>query len=290
MKNTGRKKSRVRNESSWVVALLCLSTAWTPNVFATSIRDQASVWTQKMSSDSGENTLIETWVSKRWLLDDEGSSLLQLGIQARNTNFASFSAGTIDDLWMVVPQANLLKSLNDQYSLIANLRFGAFSDFKQFGREDFRVEGAVILDRVESERFTWGLGVGRVSNFGRVIFVPLLHVLWTINERWLLDAFLPGKLELLYLPSSKLELGFSFNIVGSRYHIRSNTSGVDAVGAGQMNFGPIARVQLAPSLYLSGEAGMAFGRRLSLMDGNKEIVRFEPDSEIYARVGLQYRY
>lgn len=254
------------------------------------IRDRAAISYQGMSSNSGESGIAESWLSERWFLDEEGNSLLQFGLQARRTELAGFGPAIPNDVWLVVPQVNLLHSLNDRYSILANFRLGAFSDFKNFGSDDIRAEGAVVLDRVESDQFTWGLGLGRVSNFGRVIFVPLVHLIWTINEKWLLDAMLPGKLDLLYMPSSKWELGLSFNIIGSRYNIESDQRKIDGLGVGQMNLGPQMRYQLLPSLYLSAETGLGFARRLSLMDENTEITELEPNNEVYLRTGLQYRF
>jgi hypothetical protein len=254
------------------------------------IRDRASVTYQGMSSNSGESGIAESWISERWFLDEEGNSLLQVGLQTRRTELAGFGSALPDDVWMVVPQANYLHSINEKYSILANLRAGAFSDFQRFGSDDLRVEGAIVLDRIQSDQFTWGLGLGRVSNFGRVIFVPLVHIIWTINEKWLFDAMLPGKFDLLYMPSSKWELGLSFNIIGSRYAIESDQRKIDGLGVGQMNLGPQARYQIAPSLYVTAESGLAFARRLSLMDGNTEITEIEPNNEAYLRCGLQYRF
>jgi hypothetical protein len=253
------------------------------------VRDRATVWHQGLSSDSGERNLSEAWVSERWLLDEDGTGLFQFGVQARRTELPQ-SDLLPDDVWMIVPQGNLLYSIDETYSLIANLRVGAFSDLQKMGRDDFRIEGAVVIDRFISDRLTVGGGLGRVSNFGRVIFVPLVHIVWSISERWLLDAMLPGRLDLMYLPTPKLEAGLSFNILGSRYAIESDERKIDSLGVAQMNLGPVVRYQIAPSVYLTAESGVAFARRLSLMDENTEIREFSPNNEIYLRTGLQYRF
>lgn len=252
------------------------------------VRDRAYLWHQPMSSDSGELSIAEGWVSERWFLDEEGSKLLQFGVQTRRTEISE--TGIENDLWIIAPQINYLQTLNERYSLIVNIKAGLFSDLQRVTSEDFRPEGAVILDRYVSEMFTWGLGAGRVSNFGRVIFVPLLHIVWSISPKWMLDAVLPGKLDLLYLPNSKLETGLSFNIIGSRFSIESEVQRVDSIGVAQMNLGPVIRYQVLPSLYLSAEAGLAFARRLSLMDQNTEVATFTPHNEGYLRTGLQYRF
>jgi hypothetical protein len=156
--------------------------------------------------------------------------------------------------------------------------------------QDVRAEGAVVLDVFENESFTWGAGIGRVSNFGRVIYVPLFHIVWSISPKWMMDAMLPGRLDLLYLPSSKLETGLSFNILGSRYNIERKERRVDSIGVAQMNLGPMMRYQISPSLYLAVESGLAFARRVSLMDQNTEVREFNPNNEIFLRSGLQYRF
>lgn len=253
------------------------------------VRDRATIWHQGLSSDSGERNLTEAWVSERWLLDEDGTGLFQFGVQARRTELPQ-SELLPDDVWMIVPQGNLLYAIDEKYSLIANLRVGVFSDMRDVDRDDFRVEGALVLDRYLSDRLTIGGGFGRVSNFGRVVHVPLLHIVWSISEKWLLDAMLPGRLDLMYLPSPKLEAGLSFNILGSRYSIDSDQRKIDSLGVAQMNLGPVVRYQIAPSVYLTGESGLAFARRVSLLDENTEITKFNPNNEVYFRTGLQYRF
>ncbi len=191
---------------------------------------------------------------------------------------------------MLVPQVNLLHSLSDTYSVIFNFRYGAFGDLHTINGRTLRPEGAVIFDKYLNENLTLGLGLARGSNFGKIVNIPLVHVIWMINEKWMLDALLPSRLDLMYLPNSKTELGLGFNIVGSRYTIQSDERKIDSVGVGQMNLGPMYRYQIMPLTYLSLETGVAFGRRLSLMDENTEITEFNPENEMYLKSGIQYRF
>jgi len=254
------------------------------------IRERAAISYQGLSSDSGETGLAEGWLSERWFLDAEGNRLLQAGLQLRRTELPGELRGLPDDVWMIVPQANYLHTIDENYSLIANLRFGVFSDMERIGGRDLRAEGAVVVDRVIRDNLTLGLGVGRVSNFGRLMHIPLVHIIWSINEFWLLDAMLPGKLDLSYLASSTWEFALSFNITGARYSIESEERKIDGLGVGQMNLGPQVRYQVAPQVYVTAESGLAFARRLSLLDENTVIRKLEPNNEVYLRLGLQYRF
>ncbi len=266
-----------------VFITLSLNTAWSQ------IRDRASFNFQQMSSDSGERNLGEAWMSERWILDSEGLTMLQGGLQVRRTELPS---GFIEneELWMVVPQFNLLHSLSDNYSMILNFRYGAFGDLEDINGRTLRAEGAVIIDRYLSDSLTLGLGFARGTNFGKIVNIPVVHILWMISDKWMLDAILPSRLDLIYFPNSKAEVGLAFSIVGSRYTIESDERKIDSIGVGQMDLGPFFRYQILPQTYLSVESGVAFGRRLSLMDVNTEITEFSPENEAYFKTGIQYRF
>lgn len=263
--------------------ILSVKTGWSQ------IRDRASLNFQQMSSRSGEGNFADAWISERWALDSEGLTMLQAGVQARRTELPN---GFIEnqELWMVVPQLNLLHSLSDTYSLIANFRYGAFGDLEDINGRTLRAEGAVIIDKYLSDTLTFGLGIARGTNFGKIVNIPVVHIIWMMSDKWMLDALLPSRLDLVYLPNAKMEVGLAFNIVGSRYTIESEERKIDSLGVGQMNLGPFFRYQILPQTYLGIESGVAFGRRLSLMDENTEITEFNPENEAYLKTGIQYRF
>lgn len=267
----------------FVLLMLSINLAWSQ------IRDRASLSFQQMSSDSGERSLADAWISERWALDPDGLTMLQAGVQTRRTELP-VGLSQNQELWMLVPQFNLLHSLSDSYSMIMNFRYGAFGDFEDINGRTLRAEGALIIDKYLSDTLTVGLGLARGSNFGKIVNIPVVHLIWMINEKWMLDALLPSRLDLMFLPNSKTELGLAFSIVGSRYTIKSEERKIDSIGVGQMNLGPFLRYQIFPQTYLGVESGIAFGRRLSLMDENTEITEFAPENEAYLKTGLQYRF
>ncbi len=176
------------------------------------LRERFYLWGQKNFDQKGVEQQGELWASERILLDQDGANLLQLGVQVRATQIGEnltsggMSHNNLSSLWAVVPQAYWLYSFNDEYSLIANLRVGSFSDQLRFALRDFRVEGAVIVDKVLKNGMTVGLGASRTTNLGRLLYLPLLHILYPINDKWLLDVILPGRGEIAYLPDNKTEI------------------------------------------------------------------------------------
>lgn len=241
----------------------------------------------------------------RTILGEEGETVIYNGFQYRYLlaefeNVALFAPQPVPyrdkEFHFLFYDLLILHSLSDAYTLVATLRPGVFSDFKNITREHFRLEGAFFIDKQMSESFTLGLGVARSSNFGRVLILPILHALYFGGSTWMLDVLLPSRAELWFYPTKSLEAGINLALSGSQYAIGER----DPFSANQFGFanatiGPILRYNLFSKFYFSAEAGYAFVRRVELVNNRlageaRFVQRFNPANVWLLRVGLQATY
>lgn len=238
----------------------------------------------------------------RTILGEEGETVIYNGFQYRYllAQFENVALSASD----LVPYPNkdyhflfydflVLHSLSDAYTLVATLRPGIFSDFKNIGSDHFRIEGAFFIDKQMSESFTMGLGVARSSNFGRVLLLPIVHILYFGGSTFMLDILLPSRAELWFYPTKSLEAGVNLTLSGSQYAIgEPRNLSANQFGFANATISPIVRYNLFSKLYLSTELGYTFVRRAELvnnrLDGDARFVQqFNPANVWFLRVGLQ---
>ena len=248
--------------------------------------------------------------SFRTIIGEEGETIITNGLQYR------FLRATFDEV--VFPQRGLLTvtypyprtheyhflfydflmlhSLSDAYTLVSTLRPGIFSDFKTITRDHFRLEGAVFVDRQMSETFTLGLGIARSSNFGRVLLLPILHILYFGGSTFMLDVLLPSRAELWFYPTKSLEAGVNLSLSGSQYAIgEANPLQANQFGFANATVSPIVRYNLFSKVYLSTELGYTFVRRVELVNNRLEgearfVQQFNPANIWFLRFGAQVMY
>jgi hypothetical protein len=100
------------------------------------------------------------------------------------------------------------------------------------GINDFRLEAAIFGEYRMSSKLRIGPGLSRSSAFGRVLWIPLMRVLYRPAPKVLVDGILPSRLDVWYLPSKKWEFGFGLALSGGQYRF-NDTSGL---GGNQFGF------------------------------------------------------
>jgi hypothetical protein len=197
-----------------------------------------------------------------------------------------------------------LRTLNDRHTLAVAVRPGLFGDLRGGLGDDFRVEGAVFVDRVVTPRTTVGLGMSYTSNFGRVLPVPVLHVVHRRGRRLLVDGLLPSRLDVWYFPRKGLELGVNAQLSGFQYHLETDPQvpvlrplpGGGAEFAFQPNTLQLANAIVGPQVrwnpvgkwYLSLDAGVTVLRRL--IYGRGDAPGVTPRNTGLVRLGVQRMY
>jgi hypothetical protein len=180
-------------------------------------------------------------------------------------------------------------SVSDSHTLVASFRPGIFADLSSFSGGAFRPEGFFLWDYQSTPELTVGLGIARGSNFGRVLIVPVVHLLWT-SESWLLDVFAPAKAEIWYLPNPQWEFGFTAALSGSQYSSVDATRGFDTVRLAGLFLGPAARYRIFDKGFVSLEAGVDTLRRLEFVSNETLVADLAPGTQVFMRAGFQWRY
>ena len=147
--------------------------------------------------------------------------------------------------------------------MIISLRPGFYGSLDGSLGDDFRLEGGVVLTKFVNENLTMGFGVGRGSNFGRDLIVPLFQFVYFVNEKIIARGLLPIRASLWYIPTQNLELGVIYRLQGSLYNIEGQTNITDAqqVGFAAAHVGLGARYKLFGTNFLSIETGVTALRR-----------------------------
>lgn len=202
----------------------------------------------------------------RFLLDEEGSNLLTVGLGLTQTTLEDDRSTGPDryrELRTLVPSFSLMRILNEEYSLVVTLRPGFYGTLNDNLGDDFRLEGGVVVTKFVSENLTMGFGLGRGTNFGRDLIVPLFQFVWFASEKVVVRGLLPIRASAWYIPTQDWELGVIYRLQGSLYNIEGDTNiaGAKQVGFAAAHVGVGARYNLFGTNFLSVETGVTALRR-----------------------------
>ncbi len=90
-------------------------------------------------------------------------------------------------------------------------------------KESIQLGGAIVHSIKKTEKLKFKFGVYYNSEFFGPFVLPLAGIDWNINERLNLFGLLPGSMNLEYLLSKKVHLGFAFRSITNSYRQASNT-------------------------------------------------------------------
>jgi hypothetical protein len=233
---------------------------------------------------------LSVTAAKRVLLQD-GNLMLLLGAQYRgmavdlpsNTESSTGLHVLAADLWM-------LRTLNDAHSLVVVLRPGVYGDLRDIGSQ-VRLEGAAFVDRVFSPRTTVGLGLSYASSFGEVLPIPVLHVLARPARQVLVDALLPARADVWWLPRKGLDVGLNVSLNGAQYGLSDAarpTADVDALQLSNATLGPQVRWTPARGKWqLTADGGVTVLRRLRYAAEGQVQADLSPGNVPFVRLGVQ---
>ena len=227
-----------------------------------------------------------------------GNTMLLLGAQYRGVRAtlptpAGSAAGATTDLHVAAADLWLLRTLDDRHTLVTVLRPGLYGDLGDVGAQ-WRTEGALFVDRILSPRTTVGVGLSYGSNFGRVLPIPVVHVVARPRRRLLLDALLPARADLWWMPRKGLDLGVGAGLVGAQYAVAGANrllAGADALGLANATIGP--QLRWAPQggkLQLTADGGATVIRRLRYARGGTDLADLAPGNVLFGRAGVQWLF
>lgn len=232
------------------------------------------------------------------LVRDGGKTILFGGVQYRGTQLAlptRLAAGGEDgllDLVVAGAELGLVRRLDQRHTLVTVLRPSAFGTSAHTGQ--LRVEGVAFVDRILSARTVVGAGLSYASNFGRVLPIPVLHIVTQPSASFRVDALLPARADLWWLPRKGLDLGVGAVLSGAQYGLpdeRQVVNGADALWLANATVGPQLRWTPGNGKWqLTADAGSTVLRRLRYARGGDELADLAPGNVWFGRAGVQWLF
>ena len=177
----------------------------------------------------------------------------------------------------------VLKTLDAKHTLITAIRPGVYGT-------SARVEGAAFVDRIVSPRTTIGGGLSYASSYGKLLPIPVLHIVSRPSRRILIDALLPARGEVWWMPRKGLDLGVNAALIGAQYGLSSGQQirGADALWLANATVG--AQARWAPGggkWQLLVDGGTTVVRRLEYARDGRTVADLAPGNVPYIRLGAQ---
>ncbi len=215
----------------------------------------------------------------------QGNTIAVFGGQWRVVNATlprqSASQDNVTTLHVAAADLMLLRTFGNRHTLVSVLRPGLYGDA-------VRVEGAAFVDRIVSPRTTVGVGLSYASSFGRLLPIPVVHVVSRPKRRLLVDALLPARGDLWWMPRKGLDVGLNASLVGAQYGLSAaqQVAGGTDLWLANATVGP--QLRWAPrggKWQLTGDAGMTVLRRLEYARDGRSVADLAPGNVPFLRVG-----
>jgi len=237
---------------------------------------------------------LQVNLSHRLVLD-RGNTILIVGGQWRalrlplpqRVGAGATSDGAMSTLHTATAELMTLRTIGERHTVVGVLRPGLYGDA-------VRVEGAAFVDRIVSPRTTIGAGLSYASTFGQLLPIPVVHVVSRASRRVLVDALLPARADVWYMPRKGLDVGLNVSLAGALYGLsddQARTQGVigaTGVGVANATVGPQLRwTPQGGKWQLTADAGTTVLRRAEYVRNGRVIADLAPGNVPYARVGVQ---
>jgi len=244
-----------------------------------------------------EQSALQVQGANRFLIDG-GNTMLLVGGIWRQVNVSLPVPGVVapsDPTTLHVASADLwiARTLaDDARTLFVVLRPGLYGDGLDVGSQ-LRLEGAVFVDKIRSPRTTIGYGLSLSSNFGRVLPIPVVHIVARPKRQILVDALLPARADVWWLPRRGLDIGFGTALTGAQYALgaENRVGAADRLWLANATVGP--QIRWSPrggKLQLTGDVGTTLLRRAVFARGGDEVADLAPGNVVYARLGAQWLF
>ena len=201
----------------------------------------------------------------------------------------------------------VVHQFNEKWSLGVRASAGLAGDLHVVDAGVVRVMGSVLATRQISHRFAFGFGAAADYSFGQLLPLPLIKLEWEPRDTVRLEALLPLKVRLAWMPIQGARVGAFADIEGNEFAIRrpsvrdsppcsESTASAecwDHLASTDGRLGLFAGAELHPSLWLELRAGLSAYRRFELLNEDNEPVS-DGDQRLpaapFAIVNLSYEY
>lgn len=245
---------------------------------------QVTVPAGSVAPDDFWQTSMQVYVGHR-LVRQQGNTIAVIGGQWRAVSAPlprqRASLNEVTTLHVAAADLLLLRSYDSKHTLVSVLRPGMYGD-------RFRVEGAAFVDRIVSPRTTVGAGLSYASSFGKVLPIPVVHVVSRPKRRLLVDVLLPARGDVWWMPRKGLDVGLNASLVGAQYGLSETqqVAGARELWLANATVGP--QLRWAPrggKWQLTGDAGMTVVRRLEYARNGRSVADLAPGNVPFVRLG-----
>lgn len=187
----------------------------------------------------------------------------------------------------------LVQTLHPNWRLVVNFTPTLASDFgENLSGDDLLYQANALAVNIKNEKLKYGFGLAYTTRVGRQLFIPM-GLLKYHTRKFELDIVLPNKLNILFkTPNNILSYGLKAGLNGGVFNntteVLSVSSIIDEVGYSRLIIGPAITWRLKDAINIHLQGGMAVGRRLELIDVNKEIIDRTPQAAPFLVVGLSF--
>jgi len=187
--------------------------------------------------------------------------------------------------------------LSPNWQTTLNLKPGFYSDLEGFKRNSFRLQGALLLNRVIKKRFRMGAGLAVVNNFGEPELLPAFLV--DVNTdgdgrpsrgTHILDLKIPIEANYFYVLSERIQWGVLSSITGNNYRINKEglLEGFNmAFSVGTV--GPAIKLFLKENFIVRIDGGWIFRQRLEVKDDDREVANLSVKETGYGRMEFSWK-
>lgn len=212
---------------------------------------------------------------------DHGKTMFffEAAYHQRQFSFSDWPEGVskdIDRLHEVSAGFTIRRAISRDWAVTLNLTPQLASNFEgnKLHEEDFKFQGAVIVEKAFDQRWTAGLGVSYSTTFGSLLPLPVLTFRYESGNRWRASGTLPSDIDLWYRLSSGSELGIVAHAEGGMYHIPGAFPEDFSIKDPELQyisvlFGPAIQKQLGGMTFVVN-GGLDY-QSLRLFDGVDEI-------------------
>ena len=200
----------------------------------------------------------------------------------------------LDDehLHLISYRLTVLHQLANEWTMFISLNPTLSSTFNtQPEGEDALFNGAFLLMKKKSERFTYGGGIAYIANFGEPALVPTLQLtLSSENDR--LSILLPRRVTYdRYF--GKFSAGVQVSAGGSYYNINHEVTGtnndlefIEKLAYSRVLLGPVLSYRLGESIKLETTGGIVIARKADLQGEPSNEENYEIANGPFFKVGI----
>jgi hypothetical protein len=184
-------------------------------------------------------------------------------------------------------------SVND--SFVASLGVGLAGDESTVGDSGLRGSGLLLGVHRTSRDFSFSYGLSYTYLFGEGRLLPSFGIDWQPAASWRVRILLPFAANVRYRASERWTIGFRTGVDGNRYSVanggsfpgQSDTLQLRETG---LRAGLEAAVRVGSGVSIRAEGGVAAARKLSVHDGDVELLSTKVDAAPYGALTLGFAF